>query len=400
MTRQQRRSTEFRLRKIKIVPSDIKLTTAGGLGTMLEIFDQSGLRNEFEKCLPERTSHRSAGSYMMGLMVMAGHIHGVEGLSDLWKVQKDPYLESLFGDKTAAIRTIGDFLYDFDETHIEKLNSFLNRMSRSLMASLQLALEDEFKPKDLIIDMDSTYHEHFGEKIEGVAWNYKNEWSLETQVSFNSRGFCHSVQMRPGNTKSGTDAAPMIERIFSDERTSRARKLEGQDYFRADSAYCNQDVIKACLKKGVHFSITANDATTRWKTQIEKEGMDWQPWIYTEEDIARAKTKETILPKVEVARMFWQPSWADDKLLFPIVVKRTWVTTRESGKSQGDLFAPDTIKEKGEWDYYAVVTNFDLSARSLQSVMQHHAKRGNAENCRISAICARRFPGLVPPVRD
>jgi hypothetical protein len=33
-------------------------------------------------------------------------------------------------------------------------------------------------------------------KIEGVAWNYKNEWSIETQVAFSSKGFsrfAHSI---------------------------------------------------------------------------------------------------------------------------------------------------------------------------------------------------------------
>lgn len=54
MTRQQLRLKERQLKKIKIVPTDFKLTTASGLGTMLEIFDQSPLANEFRKCLPER----------------------------------------------------------------------------------------------------------------------------------------------------------------------------------------------------------------------------------------------------------------------------------------------------------------------------------------------------------
>jgi hypothetical protein len=65
-------------------------------------------------------------------------------------------------------------------------------------------------------------------------------------------------------------------------------------------------------------------------------------------------------------------------LMFPVVVKRTWKPARP--ETQHDLFAPDTILAEGEWDYYAVVTNFDLSKWSLQEVMEHHAKRGNAEN--------------------
>lgn len=384
MIRQAKRSKERQLRKIKIVPTDFKLTTAGGLGTVLEIFDQMPLAREFAKCLPERTSHRSSGSYLMALMIMAGHIHGVDGLSDLSKIQNDPYLQAMFDDEVAAVRTIGDFLRDFDETHIEKLNAFLNRMARALMSSLSVSLEDQYKPKNLLIDMDSTYHEHFGEKIEGVTWNYKNEWSIETQVSFNSFGFCHGLQMRPGNTKSGTDASSQIEKLFQDYRTQRVRKLEAQDFFRADSAYCNQDVIKSLMKMGALFTLTAHDGTTRWKTQIEKEGMDWQNWVYSEEAIKRAQDREEELPKIEVARMFWAPGWADAKLFFPIIVKRTWKPLRDQSGSkklkQESLFAPDTVLEYGEWDYYAVVSNFDLSTYGLQSILEHHAKRGNAEN--------------------
>jgi hypothetical protein len=190
-------------------------------------------------------------------------------------------LEKLFGDETSAVRTIGDFLRDFEPEHIEKLNLFLDQMSRTLFTSLQTKLPDEFKPERLIIDMDSTYHEHFGDKIEGVAWNYKNEWSLETQVAFNSLGFCHSVLLRPGNTKSGTGAADQLEKILNDTLTQVERKRSKAYFFRADSAYCNQDVIKMCMQKGLLFTITANDATTKWKSKLEKEGIDWTPWPRT-----------------------------------------------------------------------------------------------------------------------
>jgi Transposase DDE domain group 1 len=378
MTRQQRRKTERKLKKIKIIPCDIKLTASSGLGTVLEIFDNSPLAAEFRKCLPERVSHRSAGSYFLALMVMAGHIHGVDALSDLAQIQEDPYLMKLFDDDVAAVRTIGDFLRDFEPMHIELMNDFLNTMSRTLFSSLQMNLDGSFGTRDLIIDMDSTYHEHFGEKIEGVAWNYKSEWSIETQVAFSNLGFCHGVQMRPGNTKSGTDAAPFIERIFQDARSQLRRKRDGKDYFRADSAYCYQDVIKSLMKMGILFTLTANDATTGWKTQMKKEGLSWTEWVYSEEELKKALKQGRELPKVEVSRFFWQPSWSKTTLMFPVIVKRTWKPARP--ETQHDLFAPDTILAEGEWDYYAVVTNFDLSKWSLQEVMEHHAKRGNAEN--------------------
>lgn len=138
-------------------------------------------------------------------------------------------------------------------------------------------------------------------------------------------------------------------------------------------------MIKACLRKGLLFTLTAHDGTTDWKDQLEKTGMDWAAWVYSEKEIEQAAKKGRKLPTIEVGRFFWQPSWADDKLLFPIVVKRTWKSVRDD-QHQGELFAPDTIKELGEWVYYAVVTNFNLAEWTLQSVLEHHAKRGNSEN--------------------
>ena len=378
-SRANRRSTEKTLRKIKIVPTDFKLTAATGLGTVLEIFDQSPLAAEFKKCLPERVSHRSAGSYLLALMVIAGHIHGVSALSDLAQIKEDPYLQKLFDDEVAAVRTIGDFLRDFEQEHVARLNLFLDRMSRTLFTSLRESLAPEFKPDKFIVDMDSTYHIHYGDKIEGVTYNYKNEWSLESQVAFSQLGFCHSVWLRPGNTKSGTEAAAQMDLIFADGMNQVLRKRSGDYFFRADSAYCSQDVIKKCMSKGLHFTLTAHDGTTRWKTQLEETGVDWTPWEYTKKEIEKAARSGRALPKIEVGRMHWQPSWSQTTLLFPIVIKRTWKTPK-GDDLQGDLFAPDTIKNLGEWEYYAVVTNLDLVHWSLQGVMEHHAKRGNAEN--------------------
>lgn len=376
--RAARRRKEKTLRKIRVIPTDFKLTAASGLGTVLEIFDQSPLAAEFKKCLPERNSHRSAGSYLLALMVIAGHIHGVEALADLAHIKDDPYLEKLFADEPAAVRTIGDYLRSFEDEHIERLNSFLDRMSQSLFTLLQSSLDAVYKPENLIVDMDSTYHEHFGDKIKGVAWNYKDQWCLETQAAFNSLGFCHSVLLRPGNTKSGTGAAAQLDKIFQDRLTQAERRRSQLYYFRADSAYCNQEVIKACLHKGLLFTLTAHDGTTGWKDQLEQEGLSWTPWVYSREEVQKAEQRGRDLPQVEVSRFFWLPSWAEDKLLFPVVVKRTWKVIKK--ETQGDLFSPDTIKEMGEWVYYAVITNLDLSQWSLQQVMEHHAKRGNAEN--------------------
>jgi len=123
LTRQLRRKTERQLKKIKIIPSDVSLTATTGLGVFIEIFNQSPFALEFKNCLPERISHRSVGSYMMGLLMLAGHIRGVENVSSLRRVRTDPYLRELFENDVAAIRTIQDFLYDFGDEQMSTLQN-------------------------------------------------------------------------------------------------------------------------------------------------------------------------------------------------------------------------------------------------------------------------------------
>ena len=385
MTRQLRRQMERRLRRIRITPTEINLTASTGLGVILEIFDKSPLANEFKHCLPERVSHRSVGSYLMGLLLLAGHIRGVENVSNLRRVYKDPYLQELFYDEVAAIRTIQDFLYDFEESHIEKLNIFLNKMAKSIFEQLQHQLPEGKRPEKFIIDMDDTHHIHYGEATEGLWFNYKGQWCLSSHVAFDQLGLCHGIELRSGNTKPGTGASDFIQRIFKDHRQQRLRKLEGLDYFRGDSAYCNQEVIKKCLELGLGFTITANKATTHWDQKMNKEGLDWQPWVYSPAEIAKANKSGQTLPRSEVSRFYWEPRWSESTLKFPIVIKRTWMTfctMKDKTKKYGqrNIFELDTVTDEGEWQYYAVVTNLSLYHWSLQEVIEHHRKRGNAEN--------------------
>jgi hypothetical protein len=155
---------------------------------------------------------------------------------------------------------------------------------------------------------------------------------------------------------------PLIEQCFS------GLKFTDEKYFRADSAYCWQDPIKALIRLGVTYTIAAHDGTTDWRSHIS-EVTDWVPWIYSEEDLKKAEKRKKSLPKIEVGRFYWQPSWAES-LRIPVIVKRTWKEPEQLGM----------ITMPGEWQYYAVITNFNLLHNTLQSVMEFYLKRGNAEN--------------------
>ena len=96
------------LKKLKLSSTKDQLTMAAGLGTLIELFDQTELKNQFISCLPERTSHRSVGSYQMALTLMAAFLYGYDCLEDLDHFRNDPKLAELFGNPTAGARSQGD----------------------------------------------------------------------------------------------------------------------------------------------------------------------------------------------------------------------------------------------------------------------------------------------------
>ena len=86
--------------------------------------------------------------------------------------------------------------------------------------------------------------------------------------------------------------------------------------------------------------------------------------------------KEQNLPKVELGRFLWQPSWAEN-IRIPVIVKRTWKEDEQKTEEKdGQLIL---LHVPAHWEYYAIVTNWNLLFHSLQDVMAFYMKRGNAE---------------------
>ncbi len=364
MAKRSRRG-EFHPTIFKLMATEDKLTAASGLATIMEVFDESPLSRGFRDALPSRSTanNRSGGSYRLGLIQLNSFIYGHDSLDDLEEFRDDPLLEAAMKGEVVAPRTIGDFLRDFRPEHLTQMNGYLSRMARAIRSQLVAVQPDEFKPSQaLVIDMDSTEHEQHGEKIEGCAYNYKGTWGLYSEIAFDELGFCHGVNLESGNTKPGSTCLPLIDHCFS------GLKFEQKKFFRADSAYCYEGVIRKLMSLGVSYTIAAHDGTSGWRSHIE-EITEWVPWVYSKEQLEKAQKRGRTFSKVEIGRFHWQPSWAEN-IRIPVIVKRTW----KEGEQIGMLSLP------GQWDYYAIITNWNLFHHSLQEVMEFYLKRGNAEN--------------------
>ena len=331
----------WRPKKVKIIYTDEDLTASSGLGPMVDSFVESPQYEELKKCIPNRISNASYDSMQFVLPLLASFWNGYDCLEDVEKLETKPDLEHRFEGIPSA-RAIGDFLRDFSGENHGALNQFL--VKQSLAARRGLAPD-----QPIVIDMDSTSHVQSGLKIEGVELNYKQEWCLDSLEAFDELGFCYGFNLRAGSTYSSVGAGDEIKRIFSKFGDFNEK------FFRADSAFCNEEVMRACLNAKAKFTLTAHGNI-----------QNWEPWQYTSEEQKIAEKKKISLPKVELGSMQYSPTWAEN-IRFQIVVKRTPIE-RQS------LFEQDGFK------YYGVLTNIDLFYKSKQEVIAHHSKRGNSEN--------------------
>lgn len=347
----------WRPKKLKIQFTDEKLTAGAGLGPLVDSFVESPGYEKLKACVPHRSGNASYDSMQFVLPLMAGFWHGYDCLDDMEKLEGKPDLWYRL-EGIPKPRAFGDFLRDFENSHHEATNEFLTRQA--------LSARKQFAPDSpLILDMDSTSHVQAGSKIEGLGLNYKGEICLDSLDSFDELGFCYGFRLREGGTFSSVGASQEIHRIFSH------LKFQDEKHYRADSAYCNEEVIRACLKHGARFTITAH-GNTLWESKIAQV-TNWVAWRYTEEELEFANTKKQKLPEIEVGSMLYQPSWSEN-LRFYVAIKRTRVT-----QSTFDLFSPQGEANEG-WKYYGVLTNWNLFSCSAQELLEHHSKRGNSEN--------------------
>jgi hypothetical protein len=345
----------WRPRTLKIEFTDEKLTASSGLGPLVDAFVGSVQYEKLKACVPRRKSNASYDSMQFVLPLMAGFWHGYDCLEDIEKFEDKPDMDYRFEGIPKA-RAIGDFLRDFGPEHLEAINTHLTKQS--------LAARKQFAPgRPLILDMDSTSHVQSGSKIEGLGYNYKGEWCLDSLDSFDELGFCYGFRLREGGTFSSVGAPAEIERIF------RHIPYADEKHFRADSAFCNEECITACLRRGANFTITAH-GNTGWESRIPSI-TNWQPWQYTQEELEWAAAKKVSLPEIDVGSILYHPSWSEN-LRFYIVVKRTKVSVN-NGASLFEHAA-------GGLRYYGVITNWNLFQHTPQQVLEHHAKRGNSEN--------------------
>lgn len=132
-----------------------------------------------------------------------------------------------------------------------------------------------------------------------------------------------------------------------------------------DSAYLNEHTLLCIDGHHAIFTIAA-PKTIKWQDSIESR--DWVDWEYSEDDLKAFIKKKTESPKCHLARWHWEPTWAEKKLKFPVVIKKEWREDEVMGQ------------KCGSWHYHAVATNESLVHKKYQHVIEQYKPRADVEN--------------------
>jgi len=276
------------------------------------MFTTDPVWREVERCLPKRVSYSSYPPLHFALIIVAGFWLGYDCLDDLEKMREDPLLLAMFGEIPCA-KSFGNFLRDFEDEHLLLFRQLLSNQALKYRGQLRLG-------NQLIeFSIDSTDHVHHGDLIEGLELNYKGHWCLDSLEVFDEKGFCYDFDLRSGATFSSNGSVTMMNRLMDQRPLLPTSK---SDLIHADSAFCNEDFIKMCLLRRLKGTSTVH-GNIKWLDEVD--GIDnWQPWQWTPQELEKSLKSGKPLPKIEVGYYMYRPGWAEGKISFPVIVKRTF----------------------------------------------------------------------------
>ena len=337
---------------IRIEDIDKALSSHGGLFLFEKLFEK--IKNVYllEGDLPTLKSGASRSIQKLKNLLM-GFGAGIDCLDDMAAMSRDAGFLEVCDQTSYTPKSYGDFLRGFSGLQAKKLTHSLSHQSYALRERMGS------KQKSITIDLDSTPNVQCGKKMEGVAFNYKNQWCLDTLHAFDEFGFQYWSDVRPGNTYSSDGAVEAVHHIFNNmPKTVHYKKI--RRYARGDSAFCRTDLFNAFAAKNVGFVVCLKrnmldpllGQIRHWKKPKHKKR---EIRFYDDRDCELAETLYRPKKAVEILR---------------VVVMRAVKKGRE-----GLLF-----KQQEDYDYYSFISNIGEHELSSEKLIRFYRKRGQAEN--------------------
>lgn len=280
--------------------------------------------------LGDRPGHFQPGAKVMTFLHAL--IAGADCIDDA-DVLRTGSTASVLGHRVLAPSTLGTFLRSFTFGHVRQLD----RLSEIAMTRAWAAGAG---PGDqpMTMDIDSTICGVHGHAKQGAAYGYTKTLGYHPLLATRAgTGETLHVRLRKGSANTGRGAERFVNEVVGRVRRAGAT---GQLTLRGDSGFWSKQVIGACRRHRVSFSITVRQ-TSLVRATIEAITED--AWVAIEYSAgAVAEVAETLL--------------GDDRL----IVRRV-----RNLDDQGELFF--------DWRFHAFVTDRPGDLLELEADHRDHA---------------------------
>jgi hypothetical protein len=333
------------MNKLSIIYTPIakSISSFSGLNLFDDLIHKFEIKNLLGGELPKKQRQRGFSSWNKFYAGILGFVAGTECIDDFDWFGNDPLFLKLTNSPSSE--TMGKFLKSFHPRKIEEIRGKLP----VLALKIRLALEP--KCHKIIFKMDSSDHQQYGLKSEGVAYGYKKHLCVNSQNLFDDKGLCYGFKLRSGNTHSCVDATELIHEAFS-KIPKHIKK-----YFVADSAYSTMEIYNSLLNHNCHFVI--NLKSNSWKPLLAKNRTK-MTWTSTKLQFFKSKD-------CQISSTIYPLTGLPDRKFLRVVFIRT-------------INLKPTKENNHRYHYYAVVTDMSSSEMSDEKVLKFYRRRSQVEN--------------------
>lgn len=239
------------------------VTAAGGLVlplALLRTFKVPELLDTRVKVLKRHLPyHESDHILSQALMLYAGGTC----IEDMTLLQQDQALLKMLDTvRTPDPTTSGDFLRRFvAEGKLEDLRGAIDKIQDRVWASpkrWRWSRRGKKKKAIAVLHLDGHLKTLSGVTREGADFSYKGVWSFSILLASLDDGECVGVRLRPGNTRSSTGAAELVDEVLPRLLAEHETVL-----VLADSDYDRADLREACERHGCHYAFVGREYTNR-----------------------------------------------------------------------------------------------------------------------------------------